>query len=306
MAWMHIIRNNKMAKILALLGAILMWFFVVREQNPMTEVSYTIAVQQQNLNPQSVVEGVPKQVRITLRGPRDTMVTLRPEFLKANLDLSGVTPGSNNVKVTFTPPAGVTVVDMKPGDITVVVDEYFEKDMPVEINPKGKLPSDVALKSLKIVPNQVKVSGPKELVDSVAHVFLKVDLDNQAKNFTAQGKLVAVDNQGQVVDVTLTPGQAQAQYELDRIRTEKAISLNATTKGSPASGYVIRSITVKPTQITVTGKEDALKDLTSLSLEPIDVSGASSNVEGAYNLDVPDGITTEIHTVNVSVEIVKQ
>ena len=266
MAWMHIIRNNKMAKILALLGAILMWFFVVREQNPMTEVSYTIAVQQQNLNPQYVVEGVPKQVRITLRGPRDTMVTLRPEFLKANLDLSGVTPGSNNVKVTFTPPAGVTVVDMKPGDITVVVDEYFEKDMPVEINPKG----------------------------------------NQAKNFTAQGKLVAVDNQGQVVDVTLTPGQAQAQYELDRIRTEKAISLNATTKGSPASGYVIRSITVKPTQITVTGKEDALKDLTSLSLEPIDVSGASSNVEGAYNLDVPDGITTEIHTVNVSVEIVKQ
>ena len=306
MAWMHIIRNNKMAKILALLGAILMWFFVVREQNPMTEVSYTIAVQQQNLNPQYVVEGVPKQVRITLRGPRDTMVTLRPEFLKANLDLSGVTPGSNNVKVTFTPPAGVTVVDMKPGDITVVVDEYFEKDMPVEINPKGKLPSDVALKSLKIVPNQVKVSGPKELVDSVAHVFLKVDLDNQAKNFTAQGKLVAVDNQGQVVDVTLTPGQAQAQYELDRIRTEKAISLNATTKGSPASGYVIRSITVKPTQITVTGKEDALKDLTSLSLEPIDVSGASSNVEGAYNLDVPDGITAEIHTVNVSVEIVKQ
>ena len=306
MAWMHIIRNNKMAKILALLGAILMWFFVVREQNPMTEVSYTIAVQQQNLNPQYVVEGVPKQVRITLRGPRDTMVTLRPEFLKANLDLSGVTPGSNNVKVTFTPPAGVTVVDMKPGDITVVVDEYFEKDMPVEINPKGKLPSDVALKSLKIVPNQVKVSGPKELVDSVAHVFLKVDLDNQAKNFTAQGKLVAVDNQGQVVDVTLTPGQAQAQYELDRIRTEKAISLNATTKGSPASGYVIRSITVKPTQITVTGKEDALKDLTSLSLEPIDVSGASSNVEGDYNLDVPDGITTEIHTVNVSVEIVKQ
>ena len=306
MAWMHIIRKNKMAKMLALLGAVLMWFFVVREQNPMTEVSYTIAVQQQNLNPQYVVEGVPKQVRITLRGPRDTMVTLRPEFLKANLDLSGVTPGSNNVKVTFTPPAGVTVVDMKPDDITVVVDEYFEKDMPVEINPKGKLPSDVALKSLKIVPNQVKVSGPKALVDSVAHVFLKVDLDNQAKNFTAQGKLVAVDNQGQVVDVTLTPGQAQAQYELDRIRTEKAISLNATTKGSPATGYVIRSITVKPTQVTVTGKEDALKDLTSLSLEPIDVSGASSNEEGAYNLDVPDGITTETHTVNVSVEIVKQ
>ena len=81
MAWMHIIRKNKMAKILALLGAVLMWFFVVREQNPMTEVSYTIAVQQQNLNPQYVVEGVPKQVRITLRGPRDTMVTLRPEFL---------------------------------------------------------------------------------------------------------------------------------------------------------------------------------------------------------------------------------
>lgn len=306
MRWMHLIRDNKLAKVVALLVAVFMWFFVVREQNPMTEVTYTVAVQQQNLNPQYVVEGVPAQVRVTLRGPRDTMVTLKPEYLKASLDLSGVTPGSNNVKITFTPPTGVTVVDMKPNNITVVVDEYAEKEVAVEVNPSGRLASDVALKSLRIIPKNVKIAGPKELIDSVAHVFLNVDLTNQNKNFTASGKLVAVDSQGQVVDVSILPAQAQAQYELDRIRTEKAISVNAPTQGEPAAGYVIKSITVKPTQITVSGKEDVLKDLSAVSIEPIDVSGTTSNIEGSYNVDVPDGVTTETHTVNITVEVAKQ
>lgn len=306
MRWMHLVSDNKLAKVAALLVAVFMWFFVVREQNPMTEVTYTIAVQQQNLNPQYVVEGVPPQVRVTLRGPRDTMVTLKPEYLKASLDLSGVTPGSNNVKITFTPPTGVMVVDMKPDNITVVVDEYAEKELPVEINPSGRFANDVALKSLKIMPRHVQIAGPKELVDGVAHVFLNVDLTNQNKNFTATGKLVAVDSQGQAVDVVISPAQAQAQYELDRIRTEKAISVNATTKGNPADGYVIKSIAVKPTQITVSGKEDVLKDLSAISVEPIDVSGATSNIEGSYNIEVPDGVTTETHTVNITVEVAKQ
>ena len=208
---MHIIKKNKMAKFLTLIAAVLLWFFVVREQNPMVEVTYNVAIQQQNLDSHYVVEGVPAMVRVTLRGPRDTMVTLRPEFMKASLDLDEVKPGQNNVTITFTPPNGVTVVDIKPDNITVVVDEYAERELPVEISPTGWFSSDVALKSLSIIPQTVKVSGPKEMVNRVAHVQLNVNLANQTKNFTATGKLIAVDAAGKPVDVSITPDQAQAQ-----------------------------------------------------------------------------------------------
>ncbi|MCF0154697.1 MAG: hypothetical protein HUJ84_03055 [Veillonella sp.] len=303
---MHIIKKNKMAKFLTLIAAILLWFFVVREQNPMVEVTYNVAIQQQNLDSHYVVEGVPAMVRVTLRGPRDTMVTLRPEFMKASLDLDEVKPGQNNVTITFTPPNGVTVVDLKPDNITVVVDEYAERQLPVEISPTGWFSSDVALKSLSIIPQTVKVSGPKEMVNRVAHVQLNVNLANQTKNFTATGKLIAVDAAGKPVDVSITPDQAQAQYELERIRTEKAVSVNADTIGQVADGYVVKNITLTPAQISVAGKEDVLKNLTALKTEPIDLTGATANVEGTYNVILPDGITSDIHMVTVRVEVAKQ
>ena len=303
---MHIIKKNKMAKFLTLIAAILLWFFVVREQNPMVEVTYNVAIQQQNLDSHYVVEGVPAMVRVTLRGPRDTMVTLRPEFMKASLDLDEVKPGQNNLTITFTPPTGVTVVDLKPDNITVVVDEYAERQLPVEISPTGWFSSDVALKSLSIIPQTVKVSGPKEMVNRVAHVQLNVNLANQTKNFTATGKLIAVDAAGKPVDVSITPDQAQAQYELERIRTEKAVSVNADTIGQVADGYVVKNITLTPAQISVAGKEDVLKNLTALKTEPIDLTGATANVEGTYNVILPDGITSDIHMVTVRVEVAKQ
>ena len=303
---MHIIKKNKMAKFLTLIAAILLWFFVVREQNPMVEVTYNVAIQQQNLDSHYVVEGVPAMVRVTLRGPRDTMVTLRPEFMKASLDLDEVKPGQNNVTITFTPPNGVTVVDLKPDNITVVVDEYAERQLPVEISPTGWFSSDVALKSLSIIPQTVKVSGPKEMVNRVAHVQLNVNLANQTKNFTATGKLIAVDAAGKPVDVSITPDQAQAQYELERIRTEKAVSVNADTIGQVADGYVVKNITLTPAQISVAGKEDVLKNLTALKTEPIDLTGATANVEGTYHVILPDGITSDIHMVTVRVEVAKQ
>ena len=303
---MHIIKKNKMAKFLTLIAAILLWFFVVREQNPMVEVTYNVAIQQQNLDSHYVVEGVPAMVRVTLRGPRDTMVILRPEFMKASLDLDEVKPGQNNVTITFTPPNGVTVVDLKPDNITVVVDEYAERQLPVEISPTGWFSSDVALKSLSIIPQTVKVSGPKEMVNRVAHVQLNVNLANQTKNFTATGKLIAVDAAGKPVDVSITPDQAQAQYELERIRTEKAVSVNADTIGQVADGYVVKNITLTPAQISVAGKEDVLKNLTALKTEPIDLTGATANVEGTYNVILPDGITSDIHMVTVRVEVAKQ
>ena len=42
---MQHLRGNWGAKVLSLLAAIIMWFFIMRSQNPMIEVTYTVPVQ---------------------------------------------------------------------------------------------------------------------------------------------------------------------------------------------------------------------------------------------------------------------
>ena len=48
----------------------------------------------------------------------------------------------------------MNLVEVKPDTITINVDEYAEKTIPVEIVPIGKFSDDIALKSVTIVPKR--------------------------------------------------------------------------------------------------------------------------------------------------------
>ena len=195
------LKRNWPAKLLSLLAAIVMWFFIMRDQNPVMEVTYTIPVQVQNLNSGYIIEDAPDVVRVVLAGPRDTIMSMKSDNLRAYIDASGVKPGQNNVTINFTPPVGMNLVEVKPDNITINVDEYAEKTIPVEIVPIGKFSDDIALKSVTIVPKEVTVSGRKQQVNAVSKVVMKVNVAGQTKNFSAVSTLEAWDTAGNVLDV---------------------------------------------------------------------------------------------------------
>jgi len=244
------LKRNWPAKLLSLLAAIVMWFFIMRDQNPVMEVTYTVPVQVQNLDSHYIIEDAPDVARIVLSGPRDTIMAIKADNLRAYIDASGVKPGQNNVTIGFTPPAGMSLVEVKPDTVTINVDEYAERKIPVEIVPIGKFSDDVALKSVTIVPKEVTVSGRKQLVNAVNKVVMKVNISGQTKNFSAVSTLEAWDISGNVLDVHINPSQGQAQYELNLLRKDKAVPITVPTAGTVADGYEVKSISVTPTQLT--------------------------------------------------------
>ena len=300
------LKRNWPAKLLSLLAAIVMWFFIMRDQNPVMEVTYTIPVQVQNLNSGYIIEDAPDVVRVVLAGPRDTIMSMKSDNLRAYIDASGVKPGQNNVTINFTPPAGMNLVEVKPDNIIINVDEYAEKTIPVEIVPIGKFSDDIALKSVTIVPKEVTVSGRKQQVNAVSKVVMKVNVAGQTKNFSAVSTLEAWDTAGNVLDVHINPNQGQAQYELNLLRKEKAVPITVPTVGTVAEGYEVKSTSATPTQLTVTGREEMINSVTEIQSEPIYVSGATETVQGNYNLVLPNGVNSNTTTVRVKVEIQKK
>lgn len=300
------LKRNWPAKLLSLLAAIVMWFFIMRDQNPVMEVTYIIPVQVQNLNSGYIIEDAPDVVRVVLAGPRDTIMSMKSDNLRAYIDASGVKPGQNNVTINFTPPAGMNLVEVKPDTITINVDEYAEKTIPVEIVPIGKFSDDIALKSVTIVPKEVTVSGRKQQVNAVSKVVMKVNVAGQTKNFSAVSTLEAWDTAGNVLDVHINPNQGQAQYELNLLRKEKAVPITVPTVGTVAEGYEVKSTSATPTQLTVTGREEMIDSVTEIQTEAIDVSGATQTVQGNYNLVLPNGVNSNTTTVRVKVEIQKK
>ena len=296
MGWQEMmihLKRNWPAKILSLLAAIVMWFFIMRDQNPVMEVSYTVPVQVQNLAANYIIEDAPQYVRVTLSGPRDTIINLKSENLKAYIDASGV---SN-------PPSGMNIVEIKPDTVTINVDEYASKKLPVEIVPIGQIPDNVAMKSVTVIPKEVTVSGRKQQVMAATRVVMKVNVAGQTKNFSAVADLEAWDNAGNVLDVNISPTQGQAQYELNLLRKDKAVPISAITVGQVADGYEVKGITIKPVQVTITGREEMVDSVSDLKTESIDISNATAPIDGTYNIVIPDGLTSKMTTVHVTVDI---
>ena len=138
---------------------------------------------------------------------------------------------------------------------------------------------------------------------AATRVGMKVNVSGQTKNFSSVADLEAWDNAGNVLNVNINPAQGQAQYELNLLRKDKAVPVSAITVGQVAEGYEVKGITIKPVQVTITGREEMVDMISELKTEVIDISGATAPVEATYNLIIPDGITSKVTTVRVTVDI---
>ena len=135
---------------------------------------------------------------------------------------------------------------------------------------------------------------------------MKVNIAGQTKNFSAVSTLEAWDISGNVLDVHINPSQGQAQYELNLLRKDKAVPITVPTVGTIADGYEVKSISVTPTQLTVTGREEMIDSVSEIQTEPIDLTGATKGIQGNYNLVLPSGVNSNVTTVHVKVDIQKK
>ncbi|MDY3983161.1 MAG: CdaR family protein [Veillonellaceae bacterium] len=307
MRLIHSLLNHWPAKILSVVGAIVLWFFVMKEQNPISDVTYTVPVQVQNLSSRYVIEDMPKTVKVHLQGPRNTVLSLNPTTMKAYVDLADVSTGQQNVPIHFTPPSGMAVESIDPDTATITVDDFKVKEMPVEVMQLGKTPDNIAVKNINLVPKVATISGAKHLVNEVAHIMLRVNMTNHTEAFSTSGTLIAVDSSGHEVEgVTVTPHQGQAQLDLEKIRAVKLLQVTPNLVGSVADGYEVKQVTITPAQISVGGKESAIKGLSDIKTIDIPIWGLTSSLEGDYGLVLGDDITANPSRVHIKIDISKK
>ncbi len=299
-------RENLPAKLMALVAALFLWVFVMKEQNPTVENTYIVPVHVKNLSQQYVVNGAPQEVKVVLRGPRNSLMFLNQSALHAYLDLNGAQVGTQTVNIEFNPPAGIVLDSMTPSSATIQVDEYAVKEIAVELRQVGKLPKHISLKDVNMLPKVVSVSGPKKTVDAVEHVYLPIRMEEQSGDFTGTGTLLATDTNGNALEVTITPYQGQAKIDLEKIAGDKKLIVTPMVTGSVAPGYVVKGVTVQPTTVVINGKDTILNSFNDLKTSEISVANLDKSLDGEYELLVPEGTTVAPSKVHVHVEIVKK
>lgn len=303
---MGVLRNNVLAKILAFIAAIGLWVYVMSEENPIVEVSYTIPVQLEGASDSYVIDGAPENVRVTISGPRNKILHTDPSTLVATINTIDMGVGRHKVPIHFAPAGGLTTVAISPKNVDLTIDEHAVRYVPIEFKPAEKLDEDWKIETVKATPEQVTISGASAIVNRVENAIVYGKIQKSQGIQELKGAIVLYDAKGNIVQgVGMLPQTATITIDAAKVNAKKTVSVEAEISGRPAKGYEIRSVSAEPNSIEVSGSPSVIDELKLVKTEAIPISGATGSVEKKMPLRFEDGVTSTEKEVLVTVIISK-
>jgi YbbR domain-containing protein len=295
--------------IVALVAAVALWVAVTESENPKVvhEFQAAIPIKTVNVADGLAVASLSQQaVQVRVSAPEDVFSRLSAANFSAQVDLTGVRdPKSSQivlVEVIGEPDA--SIVDVSPTFVDVTLENETSKDVPVKVNRTGPLPQGFSVTATEANPATVRVTGATSLVQFVQSADIDVNVTGLRANLQRQGTLTARDASGaDVPRVTLEPASAEVKLTVVPQETRIVLPVVVQPQGSVADGYNITSVTADPQTVEVSGQLDILQGLTSLTTEPIDVSGAKADLTRSLKLRVPANVTASRDSVSVTIKV---
>jgi len=255
-----------------------------------------------------VVEGLPKEVDITLIGQRRHIFLAKQSPSKGvSVDLTGLKPGNHKVTLKYTQRLKSLDYKLDPSQVTVTIyDKKSEnRSLTYDILHQESLDSKLYISNVELDRTDVIIKGAQYKLDQVATVKALVDVNNipnpKAGEITVKDiPLVAYDNDGKIVDVEIVPKNVAANITITS--PSKEVPIKVVPKGNLAFGKSIKSMDASLSKITVYGEQKAIDELEQLEVE-IDVKGLDKNKEFNVTLKKPKGIT-ELSSKTMSVKVV--
>ncbi len=288
------LNSNTFYKIISVVVALALWVYVIQAENPTKTVTIN-DVQVQLLNEESLTtRGLALSgeatytVDVKIKAKRAELTNISEKDIIANADLFGYSMGKNYIPVTVSAPEGVTILEVKPIKINVVIEELIEVAKPIRVNFMGQLDDGEEAGQISTSPQEIQVSGAKSEVSAVS--YIKADISTSkltAEGSAIQTKAVAVNSSGDVVqNVRLSSSFIDVTAKLCNVAE---VPLNVQIGGEVAPIYQVTDMDV-PDSIKIKGSADALAGITELTASAIDISTVASTSKIPLDIPLPEGV----------------
>lgn len=206
------IRRNFGLKLLSLSLAILAWAYFRFATNPVIAARFdqqlSVPITTANLGAGYIARFPDKAAVVTIE-PKRGEPPIKPDEIRAVLDLSGRSAGVYNVPVQLVAPS-VVVKSLSPASVTLSIERVEQKTLPVAIHYGGQ--GNVVVSRYTLSPSSVTISGPTSELAQVATVRVDVPLNASAPSLNEMIRPAAVDSSGsEIPDVQVAPNQIRVQ-----------------------------------------------------------------------------------------------
>lgn len=289
----RLLQKTSTARILALILAIVLWFYVTMEQNPTVSQSFRVPIQVRSLDPNLAVISIdPDTVTVVLEGRGQVLDDIEADDIFAAIHLGEAEPGPVVASVRVSTPRGVQLVEVQPAQVVSVVEPVVQARFPVELAVSGRVAPEFRAGEPQVVPSEVLVRGGASLVERVERVVTNINVAGARATVQEDLAVYAIDASGrQVTDVQVIPSQVNVTLAVEPLPPLAVLTLEVALEGQPAPGYqVIGPPQVTPSYVVVRASSSELADRSKLVVGPVDIAGAREPVRTSLPVTVPEGI----------------
>lgn len=158
--------KNWVLKLVSLLFALFLWYFVVGEDK--VDMNVTIPVEIVNLPRDLVISNqFKKQLEVTISGQRSLIRGMTSQHISRTIDLSKASPGTvviQNHLDSIKLPRGLSILRVQPPTITLLLDRLIQKELPIKPILVGKVHNSYKLQTVTADPPTLVISGPQSIL----------------------------------------------------------------------------------------------------------------------------------------------
>jgi len=315
--------HNWGLKLISLVFATCLWFFVTNYQDPETVLTvnnvpvkllHTDSVTQEGkvctvLNDSDTIPVV------TVTAPRSVVDSLGAENIVATADVEDIA-ADNTVPIVLTTNKysdSITSIVGSTKRVALSIEDLEQASFTIEAALIGNVAEGYEIGSISLEQNQVRVKGPASEVKRVNRAGVTVDVSGVESSISTNAEIHLYDEDGVDLDI-----DKNLELNIDKVMVnvevlpKKEVPIKIAVSGTPAEGYRLTGeTTVEPGRVTVTGKRAALEKVTEISIPSaeLNVTGRTKSLTKTFNIAnyLPDGVQLaegELDTVKVTVEIV--
>lgn len=300
-------------KIYSILIAILLWAFVVYNQNPeSTKFIGGIPITYTNVDALEregfvVLRQNDPTVDIRIKGRRLSIGKVDRSTVSASAEIPELRAGTYDIGIDVRLPiSDVSITDKNPYVVRTVVERILTKELPVEIKYTGNAKDPFTSVHATCEPEKVTVWGPESVISSVAALEASIDISSIVDGGVSVLKYRIINQNGD--DVT---SDANIRKSTDTISVTSSIYRVKDVKvvpeysGSLPDGYALKNFSAVPETVRLGSKDLSVDNLTEVRTVPIDLTGITRNTKLTTTLTIPNGITdlSGIAEIEVTLEI---
>lgn len=315
--------NNASLKIISLIIAAFLWFFVTNYQDP--ETVLTINNVPVKLLHSDMIESEGKVCIVlddsdtipvvTVNAPRSVVDSLSSENIVATADVDEM-DSDYKVPIVLTTNKysdSITSISGSIDYVSLSVEDKETATMTIDAGVTGTVAEGFQIGQISLDQNQVRVTGPASEVGMVKSAGVSVDVTNTDRSISTNADIHLYDEDGVDLDIdknlTLNIDKVLVTVEVLAV---KEIPVKIAVTGTPADGYRLTGETsVEPGRIKVAGKKSLIDAVDSVSIPSSELNVTGRNKDLVKTIDITDYLGNGVElaegeqsAVKVTIEII--